>query len=276
VLNVSILRTDSTGGIGHEEHLWEFRVADKTLKFNAKTGAGTLQTGTQTDAVAHIDLIFTATSRKKAACSSGKLTRYSGTLHGDLSLVTGLRGGGTVGNTDLRFTMGTPQVAVDANCLPPSSNACLPSSAFAVKSPHGIEAVGNFETVSGKRDDMVFIARETNLKAPKESFRADLAVEYTAPASYDATTKVFSVTTSKSGLLVGSATLSRGQVQTDKETCHFAGKKYTISIRTGDGANYASPPGHSITARMSLSGTMTAPAFTRAAYYEVVTVKPSP
>ncbi len=274
-VTVGLERTDKTGGTGHEEHAWSFLVTTATLAFDAKAKTATLDTGTQTKPVATVDLAFSATSATKATCTTGSETIYKGTLSGDLSLVTGLTGGGTVGGKTLHFTVGTPELTVDADCVPPVPvNKCLVASAFSSGNPSASpSAEGISETVSGKAEDFVAVGKVTLLTNPANAERADVAEERTAPATYDATTKVYSVTTSASGLVTGSAKLSGGTLTTTTSTCSSAGKSHTETQTSATDANYKSPPGMTINARTLLSGVLSVPASTKTGNYAVVTVK---
>jgi hypothetical protein len=242
-VTVGLQRADTTGGTGYEEHLWTFPVTTTTLVFNTKAETATLDTGTQTKPVATIDLAFSATAATKGTCTSGSETIYKGTLSGDLSLVTGLTGGGTVGSKTLSFTLGTPELTVDSDCLAPVASACVTSSFFFSGNAPTISpsAEGLNETVSGKAENIVDVGRDTALKSPKNAYRTDLAAQDTSPATYDATTKVYSVTTSTSGLVTGSATLSGGKLKTVTSKCSFAGKKYTLTDISATGEGHQRP-----------------------------------
>jgi hypothetical protein len=273
-LDIGLERTVTSGGTGEEGHLWSVPVTTATLAFDAKTGAGTLDAGTQTSPIAKVDLAFKATSNKKGTCTTGSETIYSGALSGEASLVTGLTGGGTVGGTSVKFTVITPTITVDSGCSV-VTDSCVASATFIStlspgKSPF---AVNDNESLAGKAGNFVEVGRSTDLKAPAHSSRIDVAAVDSAPATYDSTTKVLSVTTSTAGLVTGSATLSGGTAKTEPpQSCTFAGKKYTVSVIEDSTAKYASPAGKSISAKTSLTGTLTAPN-TSDGLYEVVTVK---
>jgi len=275
-LVVGLQRTDTTGGTGEEGHYWYFDVTTSTLTFSAKTGTGTLNAGTQASPAATVKLSFKSTSNKKGTCTSGSETIYSGTLSGAVSLaLTGLTGGGTAGGTNLKFTMGTPQLTVDSACVPPVPSECAAALAFssgnsAVTSP---VAVGLSEKPSGKAIDFVGVERQTLFSSPKNAVRDDVADQEGAPAKYDSTTKVLSVTTSTSGLVTGSAKLSGGTPKTATTTCTVSKQKYKLRATSDQNAKYASPAGKSISAKTSLSGTLTAPASATTGIYDVITVK---
>jgi hypothetical protein len=275
-MSIGLERTVTAGGTGYEIHDWNFQPTTATLKFNATTGVGTLNTGTQTNPVAKVDLAFKATSNKAATCTTGSEKVYSGTLKGKLTLVTGLTGGGTVGGTSLSFTLATPDITVDSACVPPATNDCLASSAFIsstdVTSPLAGGLWGNF---GGQSFAAVSVETETALKAPKDATRIDGAEVDAAAPKYDATTKVFSVTTSASGIVTGSATLSGGTVKKVKTTCSFGGKTYKVTASNDQDANYSSPAGKAITADTSLSGTLTVANATGTGDFDIETSKVS-
>lgn len=272
-LELDLYRTVTTGGTGEELHLWSIPVTTTTLAFNATTGVGTLNVGTQASPLAKVDLAFKSTSNKKGTCTTGSETIYSGTLSGEASLVTGLTGGGTVGGTSVKFTVATPELTVDSACVIPTVlNPCLASSSFISTLTVGKTiAAGLNESTEGKTGDLTELVRATDLTTPKGSMRIDAAAEDTGAATYDATTKVLSVTTTTSGFVTGSATLSGGKVTVEPpESCSFGGKKYTTTDTIDETATYASPAGKSIKAKTSLSGTLTA-AKSSNGYYDVET-----
>ncbi|MGD0085357.1 MAG: hypothetical protein ABSD78_19535 [Acidimicrobiales bacterium] len=166
-LSVGLERTDSTGGTGYEFHDWSFVVTTATLKFDSTTGAGTLNSGTQASPIATVDLAFRATSSKKATCSSGSKTIYSGTLTGKVSLVTSLTGGGTVKDASPSFKTARPEITVDSSCVVPTDD-CTAELLFVSGTSDTTTplASGLSETVSGKAIDYVGVIREKALSAP--------------------------------------------------------------------------------------------------------------
>jgi len=270
-MSVILTRTDHTGGTGVELLSWLLPVTTSTLKFSSKTGSGTLDTGSQDNPVAKVDLSFKATSSKKAACTTGKETLYTGTTSGELLLVTGLKSGGTVGGTAVRFT-GMSQLTVDSACVV-SFDECVASTAFGSGILSGKPyAAGGNALESGKAVDVVDVATYTDLSAPKNAVRYDTAGQYASPSTYNSSTKVYSVTTSTSGLVTGSATLSGGTVTTSHSSCTYAKKSYTVTTISDFDARYASPAGNPIRAKTGLTGTVTVPAPTTG-FYGIQTVK---
>jgi hypothetical protein len=275
-MSIILERTVTTGGTGYEIHDWNFQPTASTLKFNATTGVGTLNTGTQTNPVAKVDLAFKATSNKAATCTTGSEKVYSGTLKGKLTLVTGLTGGGTVGGTSLNFTVATPEITVDSGCVPPATNDCLATSAFISSTDLSTPIAGGlWGSFAGQSFASATVETQTTLTAPKGATRLDGAEVDAAAPKYNAKTKVFSVTTSTSGIVTGTATLSGGTVKKVKSTCSFGGKTYKLTETGDQNANYSSPAGKSISADTSLSGTMTVPNATGTGDYDIVTSKVS-
>jgi hypothetical protein len=273
-LEVALTRTVTTGGAGDEEHIWTFNSKASSLKFSASTGDATAIGGTATGKVATVDLTFKATSHKAATCSSGSETVYTGTLTGELELVTGLTGGGTVGSKSVTFNAPdtTPQVSVDSDCVVPTDD-CVASTLFGSGAASGTsEAVGITETTSGKVFDFVSVIRELKLSTPKGSGRDDIAIVQAAAPSWDSGTGVLSVSTSASGIVTGSAKLSGGKATTTSSPCTWQGKKYTVKSTENTTAKYASPAGKAITAHTSLTGDLAAPASTKNALYFIATV----
>jgi len=269
-LNISLVRKEKTG---YEVHEW-LLTTTSALKFDSTTKTGTLNTGSQASPVAAVNLTFKATSTKMASCTSGSDTLYKGTLRGKLTLVTGLAGGGTVGGTSLRFTMGTPTFAVDLGCNARPTNNCVAVSYFDSGNATGVSAGGVYTTLGGKPLDVINLDRLTKLSAPKKAERGDIAEQLVPPATYNTKTKVYSVTTTTSGLVTGSATLSGGTVNTSTQSCKYAGKTYSMTTTSGGAVRYASPPGDALTGHTVLAGTMTTRSSTKNGFYVVTTVKP--
>jgi hypothetical protein len=260
-LELALDRSVTTGGTGEEVHFWTIPVTTSTLAFDATTGVGTLNVGTQASPLGNVDLSFKSSSNKKGTCTTGSETIYSGTLSGEASLVTGLKAGGTVGGTSVSFTVGTPELVVDSACVVPATvNPCLASTSFISTLTLGKTIAANLnESLAGTTGNSTEVARSTNLTTPTGSMRVDAADVDTPAATYDATTKVLTVTTTTSGLVTGTATLSGGKVTVEPpESCSFGGKKYTTTDTVDETAKYASPAGKSIKAKTSLTGTLTA------------------
>jgi len=262
-LNVGLQRTV---GKTYELHNWSFPTTVSTLNFTGGS-SGTLDSGTQASPVASIDLNFKTTSKVPQKCASGSEITYNGTVSGKVLLVMGLKGGGTVGGTSLHFRLTTPRILEDFACIPPV-NQCVGEVVFTAGSlkPGSVLIAGGQETVFDKTFDYVGLSRTTSLKAPKGANRTDVALLEGRSASYDAATKVLSVTTASSGLVTGSATLSGGKVTTLSSACTYKGQHYTTTTNFDETATYEG----SIKAKTLLAGTLRAPT-SGAGRYEVET-----
>jgi hypothetical protein len=230
--------------------------------------------GSATGKIATINVTFKATSHQAQSCVTGSETIYTGTMSGEAELVTGLSGGGTVGGKSVTFdASGTkPEVTVNSDCVQ-NTDECTASTLWGSGSSAGqIEAVGLSETASGKSIGVVGVVREVKLSAPKGATRTDLADAATAAPSYNSGTKVLSVTTTSSGLITGSATLSGGKVATVSEPCTYKGKRDEVKTTENETANYASPAGKAITAHTALTGNLAVPASIKNALFFISTV----
>jgi hypothetical protein len=271
-LSVVLLRPVSSTQF--EEHVWEFNdISSGTLAANPTTGAATLKT---TNALASISLTFKATSHAKATCLFGSETVFSGTLAGKLTLKTGLTGGGTVGSSSLKFSLGIPQLKVDFSCQPPFPSECANSSEFASSTKGGSApfAAGLDGLTAGKLTDFVAVNRGVTLSKSPQILRVDTAAVDKAPMTYDAKTNVFSVKTTTSGIVTGSATLSGGKLTTHTLSCSIGKKAYTLSLTGDTGAKYVSPAGKSLTAHTSLTGILKVASSTDASF-AITTIKPA-
>ena len=274
-LTIGLVRTVTAGGSGAEEHIWYFDSPASSLAFDKSTGDGTVTGGSATSPLATVDLTFKATSHKAASCSSGSETIYAGTLSGEAKLVTGLTGGGTVGGSSVTFnaTGSAPEVLVDSGCVPPTDDCTATTVFSSAVTGAKTEAAGSAGTESGKKFNLVSVARKVTFTSPKGAYRIDAAlVTDTSPPSWDPKTDVLSVSTTSSGIVTGSATLSGGKLTTVSYPCSYSGKSYTITETENTTASYASPAGEAITGHTSLTGNLAAPSSVKAATYVVTTV----
>jgi len=261
------------GATDVEEHAWLFQLTNGSVAFNSSTGAGTLNAGTEASPVAKIDLHFTATSHKSATCTSGKETVYSGKVTGELVLDTGFKKGGTVGGTNLSFSVGASQVSVDSECEV-SSDTCIGGTIFSSGNVKGTFAAGANESLfGGKNVDLLDVARAKTLRSPKGAFREDIVAAVGPSPTYNASSKVLTITTASSGPVRGSATLSGGKVKSVSYPCSYKGKKYTIKVLEDLKAHWASPAGDLITGKSALLGKMTVPASEKNGFYEIATAE---
>jgi hypothetical protein len=274
-LTIGIVRTVTAGGSGAEEHIWFFDSPASSLAFNKTTGDGTVTGGSTTSPLATVGLTFTATSHKAASCSSGSETIYTGTLSGEAKLVTGLTGGGTVGGSSLTFTAkgSSPEVLVDSGCVPPEDGCTAATLFISGATGATTEAAGFAGTESGKKFNFVSVTRKVTLTSPKGAYRIDTALDLaTSAPSWNPKTDVLSVSTTSSGIVTGSATLSGGKPKTVSYPCSYGGKSYTLTETDDMTANYASPAGEAITGHTSLTGNLAAPSSAKDATYVVTTV----
>lgn len=269
---VQIERTVTSPDAGYEAHSWSIPVKTNSLTFSSSTGKGSLNPGSETSPLASIDLAFDASSHQAVSCSSGSATRYTGTLTGKLTLVTGLSGGGTIGSSAMKFVANSPEVEVDSGCVPkPTAQPCAAGTDFDAIGASSAPGVVAISSGTGSTEQIA-VVRQTDLSAPSGAVRSDQAGLTKAPApTYSASTKKVSVTTSSSGIVTGSATLSGGKQSTSKSTCKSGGVTYTLTDLSDPSATYASPSGKALAAHTSLTGVFSAPAKIADAEYDVTT-----
>jgi hypothetical protein len=269
VLQVALERLISSPSSGFEFHDWSFDVASSSLSFNDKTG--TLDTGTQTNPVASLDLSFKTTSSKAATCSSGKETIYDGTLSGKASLVTGLKGGGTVSGT-YKFNVTTPYIAVDHGCVPPAPDECgaeVVAGSQSVSGPGPALFAGTFSDVS-TAEQVVGISEETKLSSPSDATRTDVAAMLNKTGKVYATYTGTEVKLASAGLVNGSGTVKGGKPDKEPpETCTYDSKSYKDTAVVDEPADYSGK----FSATPSIGTAMTVPSSTKTAFYIVVTSK---
>ncbi len=273
-LTVALERAVTTGGKGEELHAWEFDLTAPAFTFNTSTGVGVLSTGTQASPVATMDLTFTRTSSVNASCTSGSETTATGTLSGSLQLVTGLAKAGTVGGSTTSFTVGTSTVVTDAECVTPTTEACVAATVWLSSVSAGLTTPpeGEGEAMTGTTPETI-VAKEVKLAAPKGATRVDGAVVDSKTPTWNAKTKVLSITSSTTGIVTGSATLTGGKVQTLHATCTLGGKTDKVTLIDNESATYTSAAGSPLTAHTVLTGTLTVASPSTPAFYEIETYK---
>jgi hypothetical protein len=271
---ISLTRTVTTGGTGYETHEWDFDDTPAIFSFTVATKTATLNTGTQDNPVADLDMTFKGTSSKDATCTTGSETVYTGTMSGSFSLVTGLTGGGTISSSDL--SLPSAVLTVDTECVPPTTATSCTSEAgtsFVSNSTPGLFADGIYGSVEGTKLSAVSVARFTDLTSPAGASRGDIDSIDASRATFK--DKVLSVTTSSAGLVTGSATLSKGKSKTISTPCTSGGKTYTVKTVEDQKATFTSPAGSPITSTPNLGPPITAPSPSKTAAYDVTTVKAS-
>lgn len=275
-LAVGLERLVTSGGKGEELHVWGFApTSTSDLTFDSSTGDGTLDSAKTADPVAAVDLAFSATSHQAAACTSGSETIYTGTLTGSVTLTTGLTNGGTVHGKSLTFDVkgSSPSITADDDCVP-AINDCESVTIFLSSSSEepGVLASGIEGTLLGATADEIGVVDQTDLSAPAGAVREDGAELSGKFMKWSASTKTLSVSSSTSGIVTGSATLTGGKVTKGSTTCTFDGTTYKLSALAASDATYSSPSGEALTAHTLLSGDLAAPNSTDAGY-EVLTAK---
>jgi hypothetical protein len=267
VLQVGLERLISSPSSGFEVHNWTFNVNSSSFTFNDKTG--TLDSGTQANPVASVDLSFKTTSSKAATCTSGKETIYDGTLSGAASLVTGLKNGGTVSGT-YTFNVGTPEIDVDDACVAPASDDCGAELLAGSGNSSGPALIaGNLSEVNGA-EQIVGVDEETTLSSPSGATREDLAAMYNEGSKIYAKYTGTEVKLASTGLVSGSGTVSGGKPEKEPpETCKFGGKTYKDTTVLDETADYAG----TFSATPSIGTTMKVPSSTKTGLYFVTTSK---
>ncbi len=252
-----------------ETHVWYFP-ASKTspFSFDTKTDGATLKA---TNAIASVSLTFKETSSKKGSCSSGSETLYTGTLSGTVKLNTELKPAGTVTATTWTAKGSTPTVTVDAGCIPPAADDCLPATVVS-SGTTGVDAEGVEGTADGVKADEVSVIQVASVPQVSGTKRDDGALLDGPTIKPNATGTSVSLTAGTSGSVTGSATASDSKPMSFTEKCTYAGKTYNLKLIVGSPAKWTSPSGKQLVGHTVLTGNLTVPASTNSGLYEVVTV----
>ena len=181
------------------------------------------------------------------SCIAGTGTAYTGTLKGTVKIKTGFKSTGTLGGMSLSFAAPDTLDAI-SGCVPPAP--CFSSWL----GPHATISVFG-DTFGGPGDEKTTtqVARTTALSSTVT--RVDGAVMSTPKPKFSAGT--LDITTSSSGIITGSATLSGGTKEpTEKLACATPnGKTYTEHQTDYVDPAFKSPAG--ITAHTLLTGNLT-------------------
>jgi hypothetical protein len=267
-LDMGLERVVTSPTSGFEFHDWIFDVNASSFTFNDKTG--TLDSGTQANPVASVDLSFKTTSSKAATCTSGKETIYDGTLSGKVSLVTGLANGGTVSGT-YNFNVVTPDVEVDQGCVAPATDECGASLLAASGNTSGPSLIaGSLSTGTTTAEQVVGVEEETDLASPKNATRSDVVALEDVSGKVFATYTGSEVKVASTGIVSGSATVSGGKpTKEPPTTCKWDGTTYKDTTVIDEPANYAGK----FSATPSIGKTLTVPSSTKTGFYLDTTSK---
>lgn len=242
-LDVQISRAAGKGQL--EDHAWAFDVPDSALSFSG--GDAKLDAGSSVSPLASVDVAFTHTSSKTMSCVAGSGTVFTGTLKGTVKIKTGFKPTGTLGGTSLSFAAPNTLEAM-SGCVAPTPCSSMWTS------PRGtVSALGDtFGGPAGERTTTL-VARTTTVSATV--IRVDGAVMLTPKPKFSA--GILRITTSSSGIITGSATLSGGTKEpTQTQPCVTPqGKGFTEHQTDYADPAFKSPAG--ITAHTLLTGTLT-------------------
>jgi len=265
--DVDVALEKLVAGTDFEFHSWKFAVNSSVLSFSGKSG--TFNLGSEASPVVPtFDLSFKATSSKAGSCVTGKETIYTGSLSGEVTLVTGLSGGGTVKGS---FTFGVipPTITVDQGCVLPSTNTCASevlAGSSAVGATSSPSVFAESFTLPNSSFKSVGLSSQTTLSAPKGATRTDVG------ADIEKAGKVFATYASKAvkmassgGIVTGSATISGGKPGSFHFPCSYKGKTYSVTEHFDNPANYSGK----FSATMAIGPDLKAPTSTKTGYYQV-------
>jgi hypothetical protein len=249
------ISTAHLGGI--ENHSWGGHLGATGLSVSS-SAVMTVNSGSSLSPVASLKLTFRPTSHKteSADCISGSELVYTGSLKGSVRLRTGLKGLKLSG-AHLSFR-GSNTLTVLQNCdLAPCALGSWESSTNLAGK--GALASGTSIAFPGRRAvNEVDITTSATLSKAKELFRIDTFEISDAKAPhFDKASKSLSVTSTRSGIVTGSATLAHGKPDSSQvihKTCKVEGKEYTATGTAYVKAHYE--PSRPFEAHTILSGTV--------------------
>jgi hypothetical protein len=258
---------------GTENHDWSMTMPGKDFKASS-AGKASVSSGSSLAPIATLSLSFKPSSHTKVTCAAGgSQTTYNGKLTGSIHLTTGLKHL-TLSKRNATFSKpDTLQVSTDF-CVP---TPCLFAS-WSAGSPGLSE---NFTEAAGLelgrpaklRYAAEFVKTKT-LSAPKGTIRSDGALIDTATPRFSSSAKSLSVSTSRSGVVTGTAVLGHARSLTKSTiSCREGGTAYTEKTVSYDKARYSSPSGHQIEAHTLLTGLLKLPRSGAAGWVILTSVK---
>jgi hypothetical protein len=258
--SASVTVNITTARLGGEEvHGWSFQpVPGGDLTVKRSVGSASVKTHSDLSPIAALSLSFAATSHHKEACAFGSGTVFSGTLKGSVTLATGLKGL-KISRRNLSFGKSTT-LAVEQACIAPTP--CV-LSAWAGPLEVATGAIKAGGGAAGRPGHLTYFASVFRTLAPRligpkgtaGVQRTDTAIMKSAAPKFSKGT--LSVTSSPSGLVTGSATLSHAaSVETIPSTCTLLGTKYAASTTYYVQTSFASPHGQQFEAHTLLTGTL--------------------
>jgi hypothetical protein len=256
---------------GNELHNWSMQMPGADFTVDSSTGAASIDSHSDLSPVATLSLTFKPTSHAKGTCSSGSQTDYSGTLTGSVTLNTGLKG---LKLSDTKASFSTPNtLQQNAACVPPLACQFATWGGPIPASPKTPIASGITAGPPSKPVQFADVGRTVTLSAPAGANRQDIA-EIGAPAPvFNAKAKSLSVEGGSSGIVTGSAVLSKTTlIASGSEPCTVDGTKYTETFSEYTAASFASPAGQQFEGRTILSGTLKVKA-TGKGEFAIVTLK---
>jgi hypothetical protein len=242
-LDVEIYR--AAGKDQLEEHTWTFSVPNKIFSFSG--GNAKLNAGSSASPLASVDVAFTEKSKKPETCLAGSGTVYTGTLKGSVTIKTGFKQTGTLRVKNVSFSAPNT-VKASTGCVPPTP--CLSEW---ISPKGGVLALG--DTIGGPGDQKTTTIVAKTKKLSAKVIRVDGAVMTTAAPTFSGGT--LHITTSSSGIITGSATMSGGTKEGPEALPCVTpnGKEFTEHITIYADPAFKSPAG--IAAHTLLTGTLT-------------------
>jgi hypothetical protein len=224
---------------GTEIHDWGMTMPGADFTVNKTTGAATVNTHSDLSPVASLNLSYKPTGHTTGTCTAGSETDYTGTLTGSVTLTTGLKG---LMLSNTHATFGTPNtLQVDAACVPPLACGFATWGGGVGGPPSMPIAAGITTGTPGHLVHFTEVGRTVSLSAPTGATRHDGA-EVQAPAPvFNTKAKSLTVKGVASSAVPGAGVISGAKmVVPGTETCTLAGKTYTQTSTSYDGASFSS------------------------------------
>jgi hypothetical protein len=243
----------ATHGHGGELHSWEFAdLPQRDAPFHAATGRVSVDSRAALSPIANLTLAFRPTSRRRATCASADFngTIYTGSVTGTIRLVTGLDGV-RFRRVHVRFGRSSSvDVYRGGNCQP--SDTCTWDDWLLGGRP-GVLGLGLQAGPPGRKVFSAGLATDVVLSKSRQIDRIDVAEMTTAVPAFSKRRHRLVITTSRTGLITGSAVIRHAVSQgPESSPCTIGKTRYSVWA-DGYFGRYASAAGQRIVAHLYLA-----------------------
>jgi hypothetical protein len=240
--------------LGTEDHSWLFEdLPERDISAHRATGRESVDARSDLSPYARLSLAFTPTSHTAATCANSFYvgTTYTGRVTGTLRLVTGLDGV-TVSRARVSFGRSSSLDVLRRFCDRPTPCTYDDWTVGSQARPNFF-ALGLQEGRPGDERFSAVLERLTVLSNARQIIRVDGATMTTATPAFSPRRRRLVITTSRAGVITGSAVIRRGVFQgAEPGDCTVGHTTYRVGAN-GYLGQYVSAVGQRIVAHLFLA-----------------------